>query len=158
MSEKIRALGLLSGGLDSTLAARVIQDQGVEVLGLHFSTGFCLADRHRILGNRSNPDKPYRNEALRAGADLSVPIEIIDIKDEYLPAVVLNPRHGYGAGMNPCIDCRIFMLHKTRQIMEERGYHFVFTGEVLGQRPMSQRRTPLDRQPSGVATPIGCLG
>ena len=144
MSEQIRALGLLSGGLDSTLAARIMQEQGVEVLGLHFSTGFCLADRHRILGNRSNPDKPYRNEALRAGADLSVPIEIIDIKDEYLPKVVLNPKYGYGKGMNPCIDCRIFMLEKTQQIMVERGFHFVFTGEVLGQRPMSQRRTPLD--------------
>ena len=144
MTEQIRALGLLSGGLDSTLAARVMQEQGVEVLGLHFSTGFCLADRHRILGNPSNPDKPYRNEALRAGADLNVPIEIIDIKDDYLPKVVLNPKHGYGSGMNPCIDCRIFMLEKTKEIMEDRGYHFVFTGEVLGQRPMSQRRTPLD--------------
>ncbi|MGD8329677.1 MAG: thiamine biosynthesis protein [Acidobacteriota bacterium] len=144
MSEQIRALGLLSGGLDSTLAARVMQEQGIEVLGLHFSTGFCLADRHRILGNRSNPDRPYRNEALRAGADLQVPIEIIDIKDEYLPKVVLNPKHGYGSGMNPCIDCRIFMLQKTKAIMEERGFHFVFTGEVLGQRPMSQRRPPLN--------------
>lgn len=144
MSEQIRALGLLSGGLDSTIATRVMQEQGIEVLGLHFSTGFCLADRHRMLGNRSNPDKPYRNEALRAGADLSVPIEIIDIKDEYLPEVVLNPKYGYGVGMNPCIDCRIFMLQKTKKIMEERGYHFVFTGEVLGQRPMSQRRPPLN--------------
>ena len=144
MSEKIRALGLLSGGLDSTLAARIILGQGVEVLGLHFSTGFCLADRHRILGNPSNPNRPYRNEALRAGADLRVPIEIIDIKDEYLPKVVLNPKFGYGSGMNPCIDCRIFMLQKTKKVMEERGYHFVFTGEVLGQRPMSQRRPPLD--------------
>ncbi len=144
MSKQIRALGLLSGGLDSTLAARVMQEQGVEVLGLHFSTGFCLADHHRILGNRSKPGKPYRNEALRAGADLSVPIEIIDIKDEYLPQVVLNPKHGYGSGMNPCIDCRIFMLQKTKSILEERGYDFVFTGEVLGQRPMSQRRPPLN--------------
>ena len=144
MSKQFRALGLLSGGLDSTLAARVMQEQGVEVLGLHFSTGFCLADRHRVLGNRSNPDKPYRNEALRAGADLSVPIEIIDVKDEYLPKVVLNPQYGYGSGMNPCIDCRIFMLQKTKEILEDRGYDFVFTGEVLGQRPMSQRRPPLN--------------
>jgi len=144
MTGRIRALGLLSGGLDSTLAARLMQEQGIEVLGLHFSTGFCLADRHRILGNRSNPEKPYRNEALRAGADLSVPIEIIDIKDQYLPEVVLNPKYGYGSGMNPCIDCRIFMLQKTKRILEERDYHFVFTGEVLGQRPMSQRRPPLN--------------
>jgi len=144
MSEQICALGLLSGGLDSTVAARVLQAQGIDVLGLHFSTGFCVADRHRILGNRSNPDKEYRNEALRAGADLRVPVEIIDIKNEYLTEVVLDPKYGYGSGMNPCIDCRIFMLQKAREIMEERGYHFVFTGEVLGQRPMSQRRPPLD--------------
>ena len=109
MGEQIRALGLLSGGLDSTLAARVIQAQNVEVLGLHFSTGFCLADRNRILGNGINPDKPYRNEAHRAGADLRIPIEIVDIKDEYLPEVVLNPKFGYGSGMNTCIDCRILM-------------------------------------------------
>jgi len=144
MSEKIRALGLLSGGLDSTLSARILQEQDIEVLGLHFSTGFCVADRHRLIGNTNNPDKPYRNEALRAGADLKIPVELIDIKDEYLPKVLLNPKYGYGKGMNPCIDCRIFMLQKAKGIMEERGYHFVFTGEVLGQRPMSQRRQPMD--------------
>lgn len=139
----VRALGLMSGGLDSTLAARVMQEQGIEVLGLHFSTGFCVADRHRILGNTNNQDKPYRNDALHAGAQLEVPVEIVDIREDYLGEVVLNPKYGYGSGMNPCIDCRIFMLRRAREIMEERGYHFVFTGEVLGQRPMSQRRPPL---------------
>lgn len=141
--QQIRALGLMSGGLDSTLAAHVVQSQGIEVLGLHFSTGFCVADRHRLLGNFNNRDKPYRNDALHAGAQLSVPVEIIDIKEDYLPNVVLNPKYGYGQGMNPCIDCRIFMLGKARKIMKERGYHFIFTGEVLGQRPMSQRRPPM---------------
>ncbi len=141
--EGIRALGLMSGGLDSTLAAHLMQLQGVEVLGLHFSTGFCVADRHRLIGNSNNKDKPYRNDALHAGAQLQVPVEIIDIKEDYLPEVVLNPKHGYGSGMNPCIDCRIFMLRRAKQIMLERGYHFVFTGEVLGQRPMSQRRPPM---------------
>ncbi|MFQ5743270.1 MAG: thiamine biosynthesis protein [Acidobacteriota bacterium] len=144
MNKPIRALGLLSGGLDSTISARLLQSLGIEVLGLHFSTGFCVADRHRLLGNRNDPGKPYRNEALRAGADLKIPVELIDIKDEYLPNVVLHPKYGYGSGMNPCIDCRIFMLQKAKKIMDERGYHFVFTGEVLGQRPMSQRRTPMD--------------
>ncbi|NKB89910.1 MAG: hypothetical protein GKS06_16985 [Acidobacteria bacterium] len=141
--KKIRALGLMSGGLDSTLAANLIQNLGVEVLGLHFSTGFCVADRHRLLGNFNNRDKPYRNDALHAGAQLEVPVEIIDIKDRYLPEVVLNPKHGYGSGMNPCIDCRIFMLHRAKEIMAERDYDFIFTGEVLGQRPMSQRRPPM---------------
>ncbi len=144
MNERtVRALGLMSGGLDSTLAANLMQRLGIEVLGLHFSTGFCVADRHRLLGNFNNPDKPYRNEALHAGAQIEVPVEIIDIKDRYLPEVVLNPKHGYGAGMNPCIDCRIFMLQRAKEIMADRGYDFVFTGEVLGQRPMSQRRPPL---------------
>ncbi len=141
--EQIRALGLMSGGLDSTLAAQIVRAQGVEVLGLHFSTGFCVADRHRLIGNPNKPDKPYRNDALHAGAQLAIPVEIVDIKEEYLPQVVLNPKYGYGSGMNPCIDCRIFMLRRARRIMQERGYHFVFTGEVLGQRPMSQRRPPM---------------
>ena len=138
-----RALGLMSGGLDSTLAARIIQGQGVEVLGLHFSTGFCVADRHRLVGDPKKT-KPYRNDALHAGAQLRVPVEIIDVKDQYLGKVVLNPKHGYGSGMNPCIDCRIFMLQRAREIMRERNYQFVFTGEVLGQRPMSQRRPPMN--------------
>jgi len=142
-NNKIRALGLMSGGLDSTLAANLMQNLGIEVLGLHFSTGFCVADRHRLLGNSNNRNKPYRNEALHAGAQLQVPVEIIDIKDRYLPEVVLNPKHGYGSGMNPCIDCRIFMLQRAKEIMLERGYDFIFTGEVLGQRPMSQRRPPM---------------
>ncbi len=141
--DKIRALGLMSGGLDSTLAANLMQNLGIEVLGLHFSTGFCVADRHRLLGNSNNRDKPYRNDALHAGAQLEVPVEIIDIKDRYLPEVVLHPKHGYGSGMNPCIDCRIFMLQRAKEILQERGYDFVFTGEVLGQRPMSQRRPPM---------------
>lgn len=142
-SEGIRALGLMSGGLDSTLAAHVMQLQGIEVLGLHFSTGFCVADRHRLIGHTNKKDKPYRNDALHAGAQLRVPVEIVDIKDDYLPKVVLNPKHGYGSGMNPCIDCRIFMLQRAKEILEDRGYDFIFTGEVLGQRPMSQRRPPM---------------
>ena len=83
MSERrIRALGLLSGGLDSTLATRLVADEGVDVLGLHFSTGFCVADRHRLIGNVNNPARPYRNDALHAGAKLEVPIEIVDIRDQ----------------------------------------------------------------------------
>ena len=140
--ETIRALGLMSGGLDSTLAAEIVRRQGVEVLGLYFSTGFCVADRHRLIG-RPKGSKAYRNDALHAGAQLEIPVEIIDIKDDYLPNVVLNPKYGYGSAMNPCIDCRIFMLQRAREIMRERGYHFVFTGEVVGQRPMSQRRPPM---------------
>jgi tRNA U34 2-thiouridine synthase MnmA/TrmU len=140
-----RALGLMSGGLDSTLAAHLMRSQGVEVLGLHFSTGFCVADRHRLIGNVNNPGRPYRNDAVHAGAQLRVPVEIIDIREHYMERVVLQPRHGYGAGMNPCIDCRIYMLQQAHVVLQERGYDFVFTGEVLGQRPLSQRRVPMQQ-------------
>jgi len=134
-----RAVVLLSGGLDSTLAAKLLQEQGVEVIGVHFSTGFCVTDHKRATARGDENPKKLRNEALRAGADLGVPVELIDISAEYLD-IVFNPKHGYGANMNPCIDCRAFMLRKAKAIMEEKRADFVATGEVLGQRPMSQRR------------------
>jgi len=141
----LKALGLLSGGLDSTLAARLLQEQGVEVEGVHFSTGFCKVEHRRALGRKRDRLEPrrIRNEALRAGADLRAPVEIVDVAEEYLRDVVLRPKHGYGSAMNPCIDCRIFMLTKAREMARERGADIVFTGEVLGQRPMSQHRAAL---------------
>ena len=139
--EQIKAIGMLSGGLDSRLAVRLIQRQGIEVVALHFYTGFCIANRNRRVGR---VDKPIaRHEALEAGAHLDLPVEVVDLSREYL-SVVLNPRYGYGAGMNPCVDCRIFMLRQARTHMEETGARFVFTGEVLGQRPKSQRRQQLN--------------
>jgi len=134
-----KAVVLLSGGLDSTLAAKLLQEQGVEVIGVHFSTGFCVADHKRAAAGVNEDPRKLRNEALRAGVDLGIPVEIVDISQEYLD-IVFNPRHGYGANMNPCIDCRAFMLRKAKALMEDRGADFVATGEVLGQRPMSQRR------------------
>ena len=142
--KKVRALGLLSGGLDSTVAAKLLQEQGVEVVGINFSTGFCVTDHHRAIQKKDRPVKKLRNEALRAGADLSVPIDIIDISKKYFKDVVMNPKYGYGAGMNPCLDCRIYMLKKAKNIMKKYQADFVFTGEVLGQRPMSQYRQALD--------------
>jgi tRNA-specific 2-thiouridylase len=139
--EQIKAIGMLSGGLDSRLAVRVMQQQGIEVIGLHFYTGFCIANRNRRVGRIEKPSA--RHEALGAGADLEVPVEIIDVAQEYM-TVVLSPRHGYGSGMNPCVDCRIFMLRRAKARMEELGAHFVFTGEVLGQRPKSQHQQQLE--------------
>jgi tRNA U34 2-thiouridine synthase MnmA/TrmU len=139
--EKITAIGMMSGGLDSRLAARVIQEQGVEIIGLHLNTGFCIASRNRRVGRVHKPSA--RNEALDAGADLKIPVEVIDIAEEYM-SVVLSPRYGYGSGMNPCVDCRIFMLKRAKAYMDEVGAHFVFTGEVLGQRPKSQHRDQLE--------------
>lgn len=135
--EKIKAIGMLSGGLDSRLAVKLVQQQGVEVTALHVYTGFCIANRNRRVGRFEKPSA--RNEALDAGATLDVPVDMVDVAQEYL-SVVLNPRYGYGSGMNPCVDCRIFMLRKAKAHMQEVGAHFVFTGEVLGQRPKSQHQ------------------
>jgi tRNA-uridine 2-sulfurtransferase len=136
---RVKAIGLVSGGLDSTLAVKVIRDLGIEVIAINFSTGFCRSDHHRAMGSFGADQDPkrLRNEALRAGADLGIPVRVVDISEKYMD-VILKPRHGYGANMNPCIDCRAFMLKAARLIMEEESADFVFTGEVLGQRPMSQ--------------------
>lgn len=139
----LKAVGLMSGGLDSTLAARVLKDQGVEVIGLNFSTGFCTYDHHRAIARKDEDPRRMRNIALQAGAVAEVEIRVIDVADEYLE-MVKHPKHGYGAAANPCIDCRIFMLNKAREIARQEGAEIVFTGEVLGQRPMSQHRNALD--------------
>ena len=141
MSDKdqIKAVGLLSGGLDSTLAIRVVLEQGIEVTALHFRTGFSYVERNRVAGR--GPVGP--SDAERAAAMLGVDVEVIDIADDYLP-LVLHPHYGYGSGMNPCVDCRIFLLRQAKVWMEAHGYHFVFTGEVVGQRPKSQMRPSLN--------------
>ncbi|MCZ6696912.1 MAG: hypothetical protein O7A63_10280 [Acidobacteria bacterium] len=139
---KIRAIGLMSGGLDSTLAARVLLEQGIDVIGINFSTGFCMNDHRRAMAKANEDPKRMRNEALRAGADLRIPIEVLDAGEAYLK-MVLNPKHGYGKRANPCIDCRIFMIHGAADYMREHGGHFIFTGEVLNQRPMSQHHQAL---------------
>ncbi len=134
---KVRAVALLSGGLDSTLAVRLLLDQGIEIKALHFYTGFCITEHKRRLGLKREDGQHYVNPALKAAAQLGVPLEIVDISEEYYD-IVLNPKFGYGKNVNPCVDCRIFMLKKAKEIMEREGYHFVVTGEVLYQRPMSQ--------------------
>ncbi len=135
--EKIKALALLSGGLDSSLAVAIIKSQGVEVKALHFYTGFCITEHKRRLGLKKEDGSNYVNPALKAASNLGVPLEIVDISQEYYN-IVLNPKYGYGKNVNPCIDCRAYMLKRTKEIMEREGYHFVITGEVLYQRPMSQ--------------------
>jgi tRNA-uridine 2-sulfurtransferase len=139
---KARAIAMISGGLDSTLAVALMKRQGVEIKAINFYTGFCVTETQRRKGGRPDGTVP-QNEALRAAADLEVDIEYVDASGaEYLDMLV-HPRYGYGQNANPCVDCRIFMMRRAREIMEREGADLVFTGEVLGQRPKSQRRDTL---------------
>jgi len=133
-----KAVALISGGLDSMLAARVILDQGIHVEGINFYTGFCVEGHTHAIRNHER-DKPKRNNALWTADQLGINLHLIDVIEEYKD-VVINPKHGYGANLNPCLDCKGFMVRKAREWMEKNGFDFIITGEVLGQRPMSQRR------------------
>lgn len=135
-----KAVALISGGLDSMLAVRVIQDQGIHVEGINFFTGFCVEGHtHAIRRQDRERERPKRNNALWVAEQLGIKLHIIDVIEEYKD-VVINPKHGYGSNMNPCLDCKGFMVRKAREWMEEQGFDFIITGEVIGQRPMSQRR------------------
>lgn len=130
---KRKALALLSGGLDSTLAVKVMLEQGIEVEALNFTSPFCTC---------TGKNAGCKSEAVRVAEEFGIPIKVMNKGVEYLE-VVRNPRHGYGKAINPCVDCRIFLLKKAGEYMTESGADFVITGEVLGQRPMSQRRDTL---------------
>jgi tRNA U34 2-thiouridine synthase MnmA/TrmU len=131
-----RAIGLFSGGLDSVLAACVLAEQGIELTGICFETPFFGAGRAR--------------EAARG---LGIPLRVEDITVPHL-AVLKRPRHGFGSGMNPCIDCHILMVSRAGALMRAEGFDLVFTGEVLNERPMSQNRRSLKI----VETQSGCAG
>jgi len=133
-----KAIALISGGLDSMLAARVVQEQGVHVEGINFFTGFCVEGHTHAIREKDRA-KPKRNNALWVAEQLGIPLHFVDIIDEY-KQVLLNPRYGYGANLNPCLDCKIFMVRKAHQWMLEHHFDFIVTGEVVGQRPKSQRK------------------
>ena len=141
MSEARKAVALISGGLDSLLAARVIQDQGIQVEGINFYTGFCV-EGHTHAIRAKDRARPKRNNALWVAERLGIRLHIIDIIDEYKD-IVANPRHGYGAHLNPCLDCKIFMVRKAHEWAGEHGFDFIITGEVIGQRPKSQRKATM---------------
>jgi tRNA-specific 2-thiouridylase len=128
IKEITKAVCLLSGGLDSALAANLVQEQGVVVVAVNFILPF---------GRRG---KSSAAEAVAEG--LGMELLAIELGEDYLE-MLKHPRYGYGSNMNPCIDCHIYMLRKAKQVMEERRAHFIVTGEVVGQRPMSQRRETL---------------
>ncbi len=120
------------------LATKVIMEQGVHVEGINFFTGFCV-EGHTHAIRKKDKAKPKRNNALWSAEQLGIKLHIVDIIEEYKD-VLINPKHGYGAHMNPCLDCKIFMVNKAKQWIQENDFDFIITGEVIGQRPMSQRR------------------
>jgi len=128
-----KAIALLSGGLDSTLAVRLMIDQGINVTAVHFTSVFC---------NCTPKKAGCRLQAKKIAEELDVAIHVIHKGMDYI-RMVERPPHGYGSGMNPCIDCRIYMLRKVKELLPQMEASFVITGEVLGQRPMSQHRNTL---------------
>ncbi|CBL44322.1 predicted thiamine biosynthesis protein [gamma proteobacterium HdN1] len=151
-----KAIALVSGGLDSMLAVRAMQEQGIHVEGVNFFTGFCV-EGHTHAIRKQDQEKQKRNNALWVAERLGIKLHIEDISEEYKD-VVLNPRYGYGAHMNPCLDCKIFMvgkanamLNRARELVADGGFDFIITGEVIGQRPKSQRKDtmPLIARESG---------
>jgi tRNA-uridine 2-sulfurtransferase len=116
----IRAIGLCSGGLDSMLSALVLRSQGIHVEWINFETPFFSSAKAR-----------------KAARIIEIPLHVQDITPDYL-TMLKAPRAGLGRNMNPCMDCHALMFNKAGQFMQANGYDFLFSGEVLGQRPMSQ--------------------
>jgi len=145
-----KAVALISGGLDSLLAVKVMQEQGIYVEGINFYTGFCV-EGHTHAIRKKDQQKPKRNNALWSAEQLGIKLHIIDIIDEYKD-IVFNPKYGYGANLNPCLDCKIFMVKKAKEWMQANDFDFIITGEVVGQRPKSQRKDtmPVVQHDSGI--------
>ena len=121
------AFALLSGGLDSMLAIRLMQQQDIEVEGLNFKTIFtCCQD-----------------QAGQAARQLGIQLTVVGQDDDYLE-LIKKPQFGYGRGANPCVDCRIYMFQIAKTYMEQTDAQFIVSGEVVGQRPMSQKRRDLN--------------
>lgn len=141
MTKQRKAVSLISGGLDSMLATKVIQEQGVHVEGINFYTGFCV-EGHTHAIRKKDKDKQKKNSSLWVAEQLGIKLHIIDISEEYKD-IVLNPKHGYGQNLNPCLDCKIDMVTRAWQWCQDNDFDFVITGEVIGQRPKSQRKATM---------------
>jgi tRNA-specific 2-thiouridylase len=132
------ALAMISGGLDSILAAKLVKDQGIEVIGICFKSNFFSEEN-----------------ALKIVKQIDIPLEVIDFSDEHF-IMVKDPKHGHGKNMNPCIDCHAMMMRHCGELLEKFHADFIITGEVLNQRPMSQNRSALDivKNESGIGHKI----
>jgi tRNA-specific 2-thiouridylase len=133
-----RALAMMSGGLDSGLAAKLIKDQGIEVIGICFKSYFFGEEN-----------------AVKMAKQIGIRLEVIDFSEKHL-IMVKNPKHGRGKNMNPCIDCHAMMMNYCGKILEEYNADFIITGEVLNQRPMSQNKQALNtvKKESGFSNKI----
>jgi len=120
---------MLSGGLDSTLAVKLMLELGLDLEAIYFYTVFCTC-------NRGGNGCGFHSQ--RVAKEFGIPLKVMNISQEYLE-VVRAPKHGYGSHLNPCIDCRIFTFRKAKEYMGQIGARFLVTGEVLGERPMSQK-------------------
>lgn len=132
------ALAMISGGLDSILAAKLIKNQGIEVIGICFKSNFFS-----------------EKSALKMVKQIDIPLVVIDFSEEHFD-MVKNPKHGHGKNMNPCIDCHAMMMRHCGELLEKFHADFIITGEVLNQRPMSQNRSALDivKNESGIGRKI----
>jgi len=131
MTKCRHALAMFSGGLDSMLAIKLMVDQGIKVTAIHMNIGF---------GSRTDVSEIMKRHAEIAGAEF----KIVDVRDKYIKKVLFTPQYGYGKHFNPCIDCHGFMFRIAKEYLTELDADFMVTGEVLGQRPMSQRSEALD--------------
>ncbi|MEA3384186.1 MAG: 7-cyano-7-deazaguanine synthase [Campylobacterota bacterium] len=128
----MKALALFSGGLDSVLAMKLIVDQGIEVVAVNINIGFGSAnDRLEHMQNMCK--------------QIGVQLEVLDLRELYLDEVLFDPKYGYGKNFNPCIDCHGFMFRYTGELLEKFGASFMISGEVIGQRPMSQRKDAMEQ-------------
>jgi hypothetical protein len=132
--KKPKALVMLSGGLDSTLAMAMMKEMGIDVIAVSFKTPFCNFD----CGSGACGGK-IGDTTLKYGIEWRP----VSLGEEYLE-IVKKPRHGYGSAMNPCVDCRVMMYSRAKEMMKEVGADFIVTGEVVGQRPMSQNARALE--------------
>ncbi|GAB6073830.1 argininosuccinate synthase domain-containing protein [Nautilia lithotrophica] len=127
----MKAIALFSGGLDSALAIKLIQDQNIEVEGVYIDVGF-----------ESNKQKIEHLQKL--ANELGIKLTILDVKEQYIKEILFNPVYGYGKNMNPCIDCHANMIRVAKEYMKKTDAKFIISGEVVGQRPMSQRLPALN--------------